>query len=50
MATARRGLGGAGINTASLAFAGYTGTADTAVSEEFTGTTETVTASTLTSS
>jgi hypothetical protein len=49
MATARRGLGGAGIQTAALAFAGYTGS-DTAVSEEFTGETETVTAKTLTTS
>ena len=49
MATARRGLGGAGIQTAALAFAGYTGS-DTAVSEEFTASTETVTAKTLTTS
>ena len=36
MATARRGLGGAGIQTAALAFAGYTGS-DSTASEEFTG-------------
>ena len=47
MATARRGLGGAGVNTLSLAFGGYTGS-DTAATEEFTGVTETVTSKTLT--
>jgi hypothetical protein len=49
MATARRGLGGAGISTAAIAFAGYTGS-DTAVSEEFTGETTTVNVKTLTQS
>ena len=49
MATARRGLGGAGINTAALAFAGYTGS-DTAASEEFTGETSAANVKTLTQS
>ena len=37
MATARRGLGGAGTSGSALAFGGYTGS-DTAATEEFTGT------------
>jgi len=49
MATGRRGLGGAGTQTAALAFAGYTGS-DSSASEEFTGVTETISASTLTTS
>ena len=50
MATARRGLGGAGIQTSALGFGGYTGSADTTASEEFTGETSVVTAKTLTTS
>ena len=49
MATARRGLGGAGIQTSALGFAGYTGS-DTAASEEFTGETTSLNVKTLTQS
>jgi len=49
MATARRGLGGAGVNTLSLAFGGYTGS-DTAATEEFTGETTAANIKTFTTS
>ena len=49
MGTARRASGGAGTQTANLSAGGYS-TAITAVVEEFTGATETATASTLTTS
>ena len=49
LGTARRGLGGAGIQTAALAFAGYTGS-DTTASEEFTGETETANIANFTTS
>ena len=44
------GLGSTSVSTASLAGGGYTGTAVTNATEEFTGETETVTAQTLTTS
>ena len=53
MSTARQqgsGLGTNSTDSAGLAATGYTGTAATAATEEFTGTTETVTAKTLTTS
>jgi hypothetical protein len=37
LATARRGLGSAGTQTEGLAFGGYTGTVDTAATEEYNG-------------
>jgi hypothetical protein len=48
-ATARRGAGGAGTQSAGLAFGGYT-TVSVNNTEEFTGGTEVATASTLTTS
>jgi hypothetical protein len=36
--TARRNLGGAGTQTAAIAFGGYTGTANTGATEEYDGT------------
>jgi hypothetical protein len=49
MGTARYSLGGAGTQTAGLAFGGSTGT-DSTATEEFTGPQTTATASTLTTS
>jgi hypothetical protein len=37
LGTARYALGGAGTQTAGLAFGGYTGTANSAATEEWTG-------------
>jgi hypothetical protein len=48
MTTARENLGGAGTQTAGLAFGG--GAPNTAITEEFTGPQTTATASTLTTS
>ena len=44
------GLGSTSLSTASLAAGGYTGSGTTDATEEFTGATETVTASSLASS
>jgi hypothetical protein len=49
MTTARRALGGAGLQTAGLAFGGKT-TANVANTEEYTGAFQTVTPSILTTS
>jgi hypothetical protein len=48
MATARQNLASAGTQAAALGFGGYTGTADTAATEEWSGPQTTATASNLT--
>jgi hypothetical protein len=48
MATTRQSLAGAGTQTAGLGFGGYTGTANSAATEEWSGPQTTATASNLT--